>query len=101
VRSLDPGLRRLPAEALALPVPNDVLRRASQIVVTRCGPAIVAVEVLTDPTLAPDMGLTTVPFVASTTIDREGTCRDEILYASPTQYLLDLVDSGDALAIVG
>ncbi len=67
VRSLDPAVAP-GAAALKLLAPQDVLARARRIERHTClGPALQtsAIEVFTDPNLAPDLGHATLPLLAS------------------------------------
>lgn len=71
VRSLEPGLRDVPASVIDLPLPRDVLRRARRIEKKTCDAALfraVVVEALTDPAIAPDLGHATLPFTASVSV---------------------------------
>lgn len=93
-RSLDPGLRRVPANLLALPIPRDVLARASQITSTCDG-----IDILTDPFIAPDLGYGTTPLHID--IEMPADCTERTLLATPEQFLLDLLESGSLLAPIG
>ncbi len=84
-RSLDPGRRGIPESVLALPVPRDVLARASLVQLVECGTSVVggsAVggsggdsgdgsfeasatwhEIFTDPLRLPDIGYSEIPLV--------------------------------------
>jgi hypothetical protein len=65
-RSLDPGLRGVPADVAALDVPRDVLARASFVERVTCGSGSstsVSVEVTTDPFLPPELGYSQNPLV--------------------------------------
>jgi hypothetical protein len=103
VRSLDPGLGRLPLDALSLPIPRDVLRRASEIRVTTCNDDVnpTDVRVFTDTLLAPDLGYAETPLVVTTGSTNGSSCVETMVYASPDRSLRELVASGDALVISG
>ncbi len=92
-RSLDPGLRRIPAIVRALPIPRDVLARASQITASCDG-----VDILTDPFIAPDLGYGTTPLHIDIDIDAADDCTERTLYATPDQFLVDLLDSDSLLS---
>jgi hypothetical protein len=91
-RTLDPGLRLIPAEVRALPIPRDVLARARSIR-DLCG----RIEVLTDPLVAPDMGYSQEPFVVA--VPPRSECSTSTLYRSRQEYLLELLATGTALAL--
>ncbi|MFZ5439577.1 MAG: hypothetical protein ACOZQL_06195 [Myxococcota bacterium] len=66
-RSLDPGIRALPASVAALPLPKDVLARARRVERRTCAaPAFTAVvvEALTNPVASPDLGYSVDAFTA-------------------------------------
>ena len=104
VRSLDPGLRPMSDDAIALPIPRDVLMRAALVETVTCvtggGAPVSWIEVLTDPLLAPDMGHTTEPLVIGSPAD-DGECDREVHHSSDRQALVAMVDNGDAFVIVG
>ena len=67
-RPLEPGIRGMSNEVIALPIPRDLLRRARRIERRTCeAPAFKAtlVELVTNPALMPDLGHSTDPFTAS------------------------------------
>lgn len=100
VRSLDPGMRSLPLAARQLPVPLDVLRRASRIEIVRCD-SFDTIEVRTDPFRVPDMGYTVTPLVRK--VDAEPTgrpCARDIVYESPVEYLKSLASQPEALVVI-
>ena len=105
VRSLDPGLRALPADVRALPAPRDIVMRASLVESVRCtvpGSAAVSyVEIFTDPVLAPDIGHSEQPFVVGVVAPSTATCTRRTLYASPNRALAALVVDGGAFVIIG
>lgn len=105
VRSLDPGLRAFSPAVRALPVPRDVLMRASLVEQVRCtaagAPATERVEVHTDPMLLPDMGHTDAPFAAGPVSGAGASCTRTVLYGSPTALLLQVVADGAAFTIIG
>jgi hypothetical protein len=98
VRSLDPGTRALPADALGLPIPRDILVRASRIEEHDCD-NVWSYVVYTDPVRSPDMGHTTEPFVVGPAPAEE--CPDRVVFADPSQFLRDLIAIGAAFVIVG
>lgn len=95
-RTLDPGLRDVPADVLTLPIPRDILARASSVRRT-CradGDTETALfEVITDPTRLPDMGHSVEPFTVE--VAGEG-CRETTLLATPAQFLTDVLASRPA-----
>lgn len=105
VRSLDPGLRSLPDQARGLPVPRDVLMRASSVITVSCTAAdetsTTHVEVLTDPLSSPDMGHDEQPLVVGPAPAPGSACTRTTLFASPRRSLIDLVDDGGAFVIIG
>ncbi len=67
-RSLDPGIRTVPAALRFAPIPHDLLCRAQRIVRRRCEASQVTftiVDLHTDPLVAPDLGFSSRAFVAS------------------------------------
>ncbi len=109
VRSLDPGLRRLPAAAADLPVPRDVLMRAAEVTASSCtgasGRFYEGIVVRTDPLLAPDMGFTDIAWQLGDELPVGAACEasrvDVVRWASPRQTLVDLVADGSAFVIIG
>ena len=110
VRSLDPGLRRLPEAARSLPVPLDVLMRASEITAGSCtgasGRFYEGIVVFTDPASAPDMGFADTPWQQGDALPNGSACEstrvDVVRYASPDRMLVSMVDDGgQAFVIVG
>jgi hypothetical protein len=104
VRSLDPGLRKVPDSVRALSIRRDVLMRASTVTSARClgnnGP-VEFVEVLTDSLRRPDMGYSTEPYVVGSRPPIEQDCVRTSLYSSPDRYLLDLLARPDVFVISG
>ncbi len=104
-RSLEPGIRGIPAEVVALPIPRDALARARLVEKVTCdeGNAIgaSAIEVRTDPLVVPDVGYNDEPLVVNATpgfasaVDDD--CDREILYSTPDQFLIELLERGDLL----
>jgi hypothetical protein len=71
-RPLEPGLRGLSAEVLALPIPRDLLRRARRVERRTCeAPSFKAtlVEALTNPASLPNLGYAVQPFTASLAVE--------------------------------
>ena len=100
VRSLEPGMRSLPAAVRALPVPLDVLRRSSKIEIVHCD-STDTVVVLTDPLRAPDMGYAVIPFIRRITgQSKDSPCTRETLYESSGEYLKSLASQSNALALI-
>lgn len=98
-RSLDPGLRGVPASVLALPIPRDVLARASRVARLNCrGSTVIAAWM--DPLASPDMGFATTPFTSPPTADTSG-CTSSTLYSTPDQYLVELLNAGDRVDLAG
>ncbi len=102
-RSLDPGLRGLPPAVLDLPLPRDVLAQArsvEQITCTEGSKAIVAaVEVLTDPSLSPDLGYSQNPLVLvlDPAVVRDAHCERTPLFTTPDHFLIELLESATVL----
>ena len=59
------------------------------------------IEVRTDPLLAPDMGHTDTPFTVGPPPPANARCTRTVEYASPRQYLVNLVASGAGFLIIG
>ncbi len=75
-RPLEPGLRGLSAEALAAPIPRDLLRRARRVERRTCESSTfraTLVEALANPAAAPDLGHATIPFTASLWVEFKST----------------------------
>ncbi len=71
VRSLDPGLARIPERLRSRPFPRDVLARASKLVDHRCAAGsllFLVEEAFTEPTMEPDMGYSERPFVGGVVV---------------------------------
>ena len=108
VRSLDPGMRRLPAAARDLPVPLDVLMRASEIEAGSCtgasGRRYEGIVVRTDPLLAPDMGHTDVAWQVGDELPNGTACNDTRVdaasYTSPDRALVSLLTDGQAFVVL-
>jgi len=110
-RTLEPGLRQVPAGVRELPIPRDVLARARLVERVLCdvegdgGAATVLsiIEVLTDPLLAPDVGFSVEPFVAVEAGPAAGlaatgeNCARSTLYSTPDQFLYELLKDGELL----
>ncbi|MBI2376967.1 MAG: hypothetical protein HYV07_23405 [Deltaproteobacteria bacterium] len=67
-RSLEPGARGIPEDLFSLPIPRDVLTRASRVerrVCTSERIVVGIVEAFTDPLLQPDFGYSRDPLTAS------------------------------------
>jgi hypothetical protein len=101
-RSLDPGVRGVPAQVLGLPIPRDIVARARNIDRITCpsgDDTIFAVEVLTDPLLAPDVGYAGSPYLHESDPDAviDGDCDRETLYSIPDHFLFDLLETGTLL----
>lgn len=109
-RTLDPGLRGVGSDLLALPIPRDVLARAVSAVEYSCAPGgEVGVRVLTDPQARVDLGFAETPFEvwgqgsSISDLDRQDSltnavpdgldetdCEQRDVITSPTRYLLDI-----------
>jgi hypothetical protein len=105
VRSLDPGLRALPTAVRVLPVPRDVLMRASLVETVRCNVKgavpVEHLEIRTDPLVPPDMGYSEHPLSVGPVVSADTTCTRQTRHASLGQALIDLVGKGDAFVIIG
>ena len=100
-RSLDPGLRGVPQDVLALEVPRDVLARARLVERLVCqqpdGSTSEHVAVFTDPLLIPDIGYSESPFtVGGVDVLRE-QCDVTVMFSTPDQFLLELLESAELL----
>ena len=100
-RSLEPGLREVPDSVRRLAIPRDVLARARLVERVSCpltdGSSAVAVTVLTDPLIGPDVGYSIEPFVlgeVGAIPADQSSCTAEILYSTPQQYLIELLATG-------
>ncbi len=96
-RSLDPGLRGVPQSLLDQPIPRDVLSRARLVERVDCptgdGATVITIEVFTDPLRLPDMGFGVDPFVVGEGgPEDDAACDRSVLYATPDQYLLELIE---------
>ncbi len=110
-RTLDPGLRGMRFELLALPIPRDVLAHAVSAVEYSCAASgDVGVRLLTDPLARIDLGYADTPFelwgngtsltdlrsdvtldgATPAEIDDAGCIRRDVI-SHPTRYLLDLL----------
>lgn len=109
VRGLDPGMRRLPEAARGLPVPLDVLMRASDIDAGSCtgasGRRYEGIVVRTDPLLWPDMGFADTPWQVGDELPNGTACNesrvDVATYTSPDRALVELLESGAAFQVLG
>ena len=99
-RSLDPGLRGIPAAVLAMPIPRDVLARAILVDEITCDGAT-GIEVVTGTTMTADVGSLPGWFRFSDTPDAlDGDdCVRVTLLSSAERRLLDLLESGEGLEI--
>ena len=93
-RSLDPGLRGIPAEALDAPIPRDVLARAATIERFDCAADGIGWSVLTNPLLPPDLGYAESPLV---TRQVDESCTAATVLTTSDQLLIDLLASGTGL----
>ena len=95
----------MPQAVRELPVPRDVLMRASLVETISCrragGQPIDHIEVRTDPLLAPDMGYTDQPLVIGPLPSPGATCARTTLYGSPDHQLVAAIDDGTAFVIIG
>lgn len=110
-RTLDPGLRGMRFELLALPIPRDVLAHAVSAVELSCtASGDVGVRILTDPLSRIDLGYRETPFelwgagasltdlrgdvalatATPTGLDTDGCSRRDVI-EHPTRYLLDVL----------
>lgn len=103
VRSLEPGVRHLSDEVLALPVARDLLARASLVERVTC-PNDEFVRIWTRPLTVPDFGHSEEPLIVDLTGDGtpvappdedepEG-CTFDTLYSSAEHLLLALFEDG-------
>ncbi len=106
VRSLDRGLRGLPTEITDLPVPRDVLAAAVLVQQRTCQDPeqTTFIQVFTDPLVDPDLGYSDEPFKAYITrlvnsspepadpADTQYECPRKLLYSSPGQFLVQLLN---------
>jgi len=71
-RPLEPGLRGLSTEVLALPIPRDLLRRSRRVERRTCEATsfkATLVEALTNPAALPNLGYAVQPFTASLAVE--------------------------------
>ena len=98
-RPLDPGLRGVAPEVLALPIPRDIVARARLIEEVDCGQGQPTIEILTDALSLPDMGYSETPLVlgdpASGATGSE--CERTTLLSTPEQYLFTQLAQGNRL----
>ncbi len=94
-RSLDPGLRGIPNELLAAPIPRDVLARAAKVDRYRCGNGT-GWSILTDPLANPDPGFSEQPLELGRDV---GDCEPETVLQTSDQLLVDLLATGTGLSI--
>jgi hypothetical protein len=102
-RSLDPGLRQVPASLLELPIPRDVLAHAVRIEEVTCSAGdeeAVGYRVFTDPLARIDFGHSVEPLTvwtsatatpAATPPDDPLDCIEVEVLTTPRRYLLDLL----------
>lgn len=98
-RTLDPGLRGVPDEVVALPVPLDVLARLATVLRIECRDSS-WYELTTDPAVSPDMGYGQQPLLIE---DDEGAiserptvgadCVTTTVLSSPAQGLISLLEN--------
>ncbi len=92
-RTLEPGLRRVEPAIASVPLPRDVLVRARRITRTTCNAdrlSLVVWDALTDPLSAPDLGHSTLPFVASVSVIARADLPELGLTANSTATLTHL-----------
>ncbi len=103
VRSLEPGLAHLPEQFTDLPVPVDVLSRATRIE-RECDTDssdtddVETIRVWTDPLVLPDVGHSETPFERTVTV--EGGCSGDFVYRTGTDFLRSLLDTSEGIRIV-
>ena len=104
-RSLDPGLRGVPDELLALPVPRDVLARLATVLRVECTNNS-WYELATDPAVAPDMGYGQQPLLIgelSGPLSEPPTvaadCVTSTVLSSPAQGLVSLLENSPSALI--
>ncbi len=100
-RSLDPGMRAIPAAVLALPIPRDVLARAILVEEITCDGGATGIEVVTGTTMTSDVGSRPGWLRISETPDAlDGDdCERVALVRTPERILLEFLESGDGLEI--
>lgn len=98
-RTLDPGLRGIPDEVVALPVPRDVLARLASVLRVECADSS-WYELTTDPAMSPDMGYGQQPLLieddAGTITERptvDADCVTTTVLSSPAQGLISLLEN--------
>lgn len=98
-RSLDPDLRDVSAEVLALPLPRDVVARAILVEQVTCNSGASGFEVTTSSSAGEDV-LPRFQRFADPAADLDGDgCERNTLLSSPEQLLVELLESGEGLAI--
>lgn len=101
-RSLDPDLRGVPADVLALPIPRDVLARAILVERVTCSSGADGIEITTSSRMGVEVDSSIAQFFqysdTPTELD-DADCQRSTLFSSPEQMLVELLDAGEGLAI--
>lgn len=98
-RSLDPDLRGVSDEALALAIPRDVLARASLVEVVTCDDGASGVEVEVSRGDGGDVLAPTLQFSDNLEGLNGDSCERTTLLSSPERLLTELLASGEGLQI--
>ena len=99
-RSLDPDLRGVPADVVALPIPRDVLARAILIEEVTCSSGASGVELTTSSRAGVEGASSIAGFFQFSDAPAElddASCERSSLFSSPEQLLVELLEAGEGL----
>lgn len=98
-RSLDPDLRGVPADIVALPIPRDVLARAILVEQVTCEGGATGTEITTSSRAGVEGAGSIAGFFSfSDTPDEiDADCERTTLFSSPEQLLVELLATGEGL----
>lgn len=98
-RSLDPDLRGVPADVVALPIPRDVLARAILVEQVTCEGGATGVEITTSSRAGVDGAGSIAEFLSfsDTPDELDAACERSTLFSSPEQLLVELLATGEGL----
>ena len=98
-RSLDPDLRGVSDEVLALAIPRDVLARATMIEQLTCDGVADVVVVAISSSAGGEVLPETIRFPERAGEADDERCERSVLFSSPEQMLVELLASGEGLEI--
>ncbi len=98
-RSLDPDLRGVSDEVLALAIPRDVLSRATMVEQVSCDGIADAVVVTTSSSAGGEVLPETIRFPDPTDGAEDESCERTVVFSAPEQMLVELLASGEGLEI--